>query len=221
MQPRCPGSATPSTRAVPLWVLTYIWSLGHIGMVVLMEKLGRVVIYVLNFDNEFRRGFQRSVRVPVHSLSCEGVLSSLLPIQCLGCMDVPWFVINNKNDSCSFTWENVFNVSISRINIWVKLQKEKQTHLNKGAHISWMCLWNKNSAGNCYHFTVFNNCGFHQAIIYMQGHAVTTCTLHPGQCQPRPASCHTQGAAKPKISDLRKRIHQKTLIAGSLFTWSW
>lgn len=165
-------------------------------MVVFMEKLRWVVIYVLNFDNEFRRGFQRSVCVPIHSLSCQGVLSSLLPIQCLGCMDVPWFVINNKNNSCSFTWEDVFNVSISRINIWMKLQKEKQTHFNKGAHISWMCLWNKEMQEIAI-ISVFNNSGFHQAIIHTQGHAVTTCTLHPGHCQPRCASCHMQGAENP------------------------
>lgn len=163
---------------MPLWVLTYIWSLWHIGMVIFMKKLGRVVIYILNFNNEFRRWFQRSVSVPVYSLCRESVLSSLLPVQCLCCMDVPWFVIYNKNDSCSFTWENVFNVSISRINIWMKLQNKKQTYLNKMVYGSRTCLWNKKNLWNYYHFTVFRNLVLHQAIIHTRAHAVNTSALH-------------------------------------------
>lgn len=159
-------------------------------MVVFMEELRRVVIYVLNFDNEFRRGFQRSVCVPVHSLSCQGVLSSLLPIQCLGCMDVPWFVIDNKNNSCSFTWENVFNVSISRINIWMKLEKEKQTPQQGGIRFLDV-LMKQRSSGNCYNFTVFNNCGIHQPIIHTQRHTVTNVPCIQGSASPDtpPATC--------------------------------
>lgn len=62
--------------------------------------------------------------------------------------------------------------------------------------ISWMCLWNKEMQEIAI-ISVFNNSGFHQAIIHTQGHAVTTCTLHPGHCQPRCASCHMQGAENP------------------------
>lgn len=183
-------------------------------MVVFMEKLRWVVIYVLNFDNEFRRGFQRSVCVPIHSLSCQGVLSSLLPIQCLGCMDVPWFVINNKNNSCSFTWEDVFNVSISRINIWMKLQKEKQTH-----HFLDVLMKQRN-AGNCYHFS------FQQQWLPPGNnpHSGTCCDhMYPASRALPAQMCllpHA-GCWKPNISDLRKRIHEKILIAGSAFAWSW
>jgi len=146
-------------------------------MVVFVKKFRRVVIYVLNFNNEFRRWFQRSVSVPVYSLCRESVLSSLLPVQCLCCMDVPWFVINNKNDSCSFTWENVFNVSISRINIRMKLQNEKQKYLNKMVYISGMCLWNKIVHGITT-ISVFKNLVLHQAIILTWAHAVSTSALH-------------------------------------------
>lgn len=147
-------------------------------MVVFMKKLRRVVIYILNFNNEFRRWFQRSVSVSVYRLCRESVLSSFFPVQCLCCMDVPWFVINNKNDSCSFTWENVFNVSISRINIWMKLQNQKQTYLNKkGIHFIYVFMKFKSSQ-NHYHFSYLV---LHQAIIGSRAHAVNTAALHSGQ----------------------------------------
>lgn len=57
-------------------------------------------------------------------------------------MDVPWFVINDKNDSCSFTWENIFNVPIARINIGMKLWNAKDTCLlfRKPVDYGWLTL---------------------------------------------------------------------------------
>lgn len=162
-------------------------------MVVFMKKLRRVVIYILNFNNEFRRRFQRSVSVSVYRLCRESVLSSFLPVQCLCCMDVPWFVINNKNDSCSFTWENVFNVSISRINIWMKLQNQKQTYLNKMVYISSTCLWNLKVHKISIISVILSYIRPQSAL----GHMLWTqlpCIL--GSCLHRPACQYSQGATE-------------------------
>lgn len=70
-------------------VRTHVGPLGHVRMIGLMQELRRVVINVLDLDDELRWWLQRPVGVPVHRLGHERVLGSLLSVQCLGGMNVP------------------------------------------------------------------------------------------------------------------------------------
>lgn len=89
--PAPPAAGTPAWQAewAPPTVRTHIGPLRHVSVVGLVQELGGVVVNVLDLDDELGRRLQRSVGVPVHRLSHQRVLGSLLSVQGLGGMNVP------------------------------------------------------------------------------------------------------------------------------------
>lgn len=88
--PACQPADIPDRKRIgDHYLPTHIGPLRHIGMIDFMQKLWRVVINVLDLINEFLRWLQWFVGVPVHRLSHQCVLGSLLSVQCLGGMNVP------------------------------------------------------------------------------------------------------------------------------------
>lgn len=88
-----------------------------------IQEFGLIIIYVLNLDDEFRLGLHGFVGEPVQRLGSERVVGLLLAIQPLGGVNIPRVLINNENGTCPFAWQDVFDGTISFINIRVKLVK--------------------------------------------------------------------------------------------------
>lgn len=91
-----------------------------------IQKFGFIVIDILNFDNKLRFRFHRLVGESVQCLGSECIIGLLLPVQSLGGMNIPSVLINNENGTCPFTWQDVFDGTISFINIRVKLVKNSR-----------------------------------------------------------------------------------------------
>lgn len=95
-----------------------------------MQELWRVVVDVLDLDDELGRRFQRLVGLPVHRLGCQRVLGLLLAVQGLGGVDVARLVVDNEDGSGSFPRQDVLDVAVTRVHVRVKLSKE--TEKDKG-----------------------------------------------------------------------------------------
>lgn len=106
-----------------LRLLTHRWHFGNPCRVRAIQEFGFVVVDVLNLDDELGLGFHRLVGEPVQRLGSKRVVGLLLAIQPLGSMNIPSVLINNENGTCPFAWQDVFDGTISFINIRVKLVK--------------------------------------------------------------------------------------------------
>lgn len=86
-----------------------------------------------------------------------------------------------------------------------------------------VCVYEtKKKSWNYYHFTVFKNLVLHQAIIHTRAHAVNTSAPAFGEAACTDLHATTRRVLlRPKLKDLRKRIHEKTVITDSSFKWSW
>lgn len=91
-----------------------------------MQELWRVVVDVLDFDDELGRRFQRLVGLPVHCLGRQCVLGLLLAVQGLGGVDVARLVVDDEDGSGSFTGQDVLDVAVARVHVRVELSKETE-----------------------------------------------------------------------------------------------
>lgn len=104
-------------------LLTHRRHLGNPGSVRAIQELGLIIIDVLNLDDELRLWLHGLVGEPVQRLGAERVVGLLLAVQPLGGMNIPRVLINNENGTRPFAWQDVFDGTISFINIGVKLVK--------------------------------------------------------------------------------------------------
>lgn len=104
-------------------LLTHWRHFGDPRRVRTIQEFGFVVIDILNLDDELGLGLYRLVGEPVQRLGAERVVGLFLPVQPLGSMNIPSVLINNENGTCPFAWQDVFDGTISFINIRVKLVK--------------------------------------------------------------------------------------------------
>lgn len=76
----------------------------------------------------------------------------------------------------------------------------------------------KKKSRNYYHFTVFKNLVLRQAIVHTRAHAVNTSApaFREAACTDLHATTR-RVLLRPKLKDLRKRIHEKTVITDSSF----
>lgn len=113
----------PDSAKAACSLLTHRRHFGNSCRVRAIQELGFIVVDVLNLDNKLRLGLHRLVAEPVQRLGAERVVGLLLPVQSLGSMNIPRVLINNENGTCPFAWQDVFDGTISFINIRVKLVK--------------------------------------------------------------------------------------------------
>lgn len=106
--------------------LTNIGHLGHSGVVRPVQELGRVVVDVLDLDDELGWRFQRLVGIPVHRLGRQRVLGLLLAVQGLGGVDVARLVVDDEDGSGSFPGQNVLDVAVARVHVRVELSKQTE-----------------------------------------------------------------------------------------------
>lgn len=88
-----------------------------------VQEFGFIVIDVLNLDDELWLRLNGLVGEPVQGLGSKRVVGLLLAVQPLGGVNIPGILINNENGTCPFAWQDVFDGTISFINIRVKLVK--------------------------------------------------------------------------------------------------
>lgn len=110
--------------------LTYRRPLSHPGSVRPLQELGLVVIDVLDFDDELGLGFDRQVGLAVSSLSFEGVVRLLFPVQPLGGVNVPCVLIDGEDGHRSFTIQDVPHLTVTFIHVRVELRGPERTQLN-------------------------------------------------------------------------------------------
>lgn len=116
-----PLNSDPAKAACSL--LTHRRHFGNSRRVWAIQEFGFVVVDILNLDDKLGLRLHRLVGEPVQCLGSERVVGLLLPIQPLGSMNIPSVLINNENGTCPFAWQDVFDGTISFINIRVKLVK--------------------------------------------------------------------------------------------------
>lgn len=111
-----------TAKAACSW-LTHRRHFGNPGGVWAVQEFGFIVVDVLDLDDKLRLGLYGLVGEPVQRLGSERVVGLFLTVQPLGGMNIPRVLINNENGTCPFAWQDVFDGTISFINIRVKLVK--------------------------------------------------------------------------------------------------
>lgn len=113
-----------STEWTQVWSgLTYRWPLSHLGSVWSIQELGLIVIDVLDLDDELGLGFQRQVGDSISSLSSQGVVGLLFPIQPFDGMYVSCVLIDGEEGPRAVAAQDVPHLSITFIQVRVELRE--------------------------------------------------------------------------------------------------
>lgn len=100
-------------------------------MVWALDELRRVVIYVLDFDDELGRWLQGLISFGINDLGRQRVLSLFLTVQSLHSVNVSCQLVDCEDGACTLTRQHVLDFLAAHIQVCVQLLPKESGGIKK------------------------------------------------------------------------------------------